>query len=477
MKVTKVMKHGKTRWRVNNPHGPNGKRQRRFFDSQAAAERWARERTKDQHSFGIHVAEMASQDRAALGYHLQRLKDAGWNLAAAVDFVLEHGRNPPSVSLANVVKEFLTAKRAGGLRRCYLRKLDASIHRFARGRENQPIAQITPVEIQEYISCNGWKPATMRSYLVDVKTLFSFAVKRKFLRENTADAVDLPRLDDKPPGILTPAETRAVLESCVDHEPDALAVLVLCLFAGLRRAEAERLDWSEISPEFIEVKAHKAKTRRRRLVSVSPQLRRWLDCARAVGAQLPAANYAGKLTRILEKAGLRDNWPQNALRHAFASYHLAKHRNENETASLMGSSPQMVFQHYREMVRPGEADEFFALLPPVDSKTRADSIRASRRAKVRRPPPKQRKVTLDHIAAVFDGGRVRASRKDAVFALMIACDCSKPSAYNALSPRGRFAAHLEEDSEGLMTWRPATLPGASLAAAATLPEVASPTGG
>ena len=54
------------------------------------------------------------------------------------------------------------------------------------------------------------------------------------------------------------------------------------------------------------VKAHKAKTRQRRLIPISPQLRAWLDCAREVGGQLPSVNYADKLKLILEKAELRE---------------------------------------------------------------------------------------------------------------------------------------------------------------------------
>src|SRR5882672_10294846 len=45
------------------------------------------------------------------------------------------------------------------------------------------------------------------------------------------------------------------------------------MFGGLRRSEAEQLEWTEISNEFVEVKAHKAKTRQRRLIRISPQLR------------------------------------------------------------------------------------------------------------------------------------------------------------------------------------------------------------
>jgi integrase len=45
--------------------------------------------------------------------------------------------------------------------------------------------------------------------------------------------------------------------------------------AGLRRAEIERLDWSEIDFEsgLIEVTAEKAKAARRRLVTMQPNLR------------------------------------------------------------------------------------------------------------------------------------------------------------------------------------------------------------
>lgn len=147
-------------------------------------------------------------------------------------------------------------------------------------------------------------------------------------------------------------------------------------FWGLRRSEAEKIEWGEISDEFIEVKAHKAKTRRRRLVPISSHLRAWLECARQIGGKLPSLNYADKFKRTLQKAGLRAGWPQNALRHSFASYHYAKYRNENETAALMGNSPQMIFAHYRELVRPALGDAFFALLPPADAVPRVRIARA-----------------------------------------------------------------------------------------------------
>jgi integrase len=132
--------------------------------------------------------------------------------------------------------------------------------------------------------------------------------------------VDLPRTDENPPGIISAAQATGLLDPCWDTEPDILPVLVLSLFSGVRRSEAEKVAGAEIGAEFIEIKAEKAKIRRRRLIPISTQLRAWLECACETGGKLPAINYADKFKRTLEKAALRAEWPQNALRHSFASY-------------------------------------------------------------------------------------------------------------------------------------------------------------
>jgi integrase len=448
MKIKKIVNHGKTRWRVNDPRGTDGKRQRKFFETKEDAERFARQQKADRHAYGAYFVSIPPSERAVLAYQMERLRKLGWTLPAAVDFIERHGKMPPSIKLGTVAAEFVAAKKNAGLRPRYLRTLRASINRFLINRREKGISDISASEIQEYIGGNGWADSTKRSYLVDVRTLFSFAEKRKYIAENPALAVDLPRLDEKPPGILTPDQARGLLDSCLDTEPDNLPVFVLSLFGGIRRSEAEKLEWAEIGAEFIEIKAEKAKTRRRRLIPISPQLRVWLDSARGIGGKLPAVNYADKLKRTLEKAGLRAEWPQNALRHSFASYHYAKYRNENDTAALMGNSPQMIFGHYREVVRPSDAEKFFNLMPPPDARARANWARS----KHRKMPPRAGKITTEIMSAVFNGGQLTLSRKDAVSVLCERSGCKVPSAYLALSEKGRFRSQLKE-TDGLLSWQ------------------------
>ena len=56
-------------------------------------------------------------------------------------------------------------------------------------------------------------------------------------------------------------------------------------------------------------------------------------------------------------------WPHNVTRHTFVSYHLAGGENAAKTALEAGHTEQMLFAHYRELVTPEAAAEFFAIFP------------------------------------------------------------------------------------------------------------------
>lgn len=56
-------------------------------------------------------------------------------------------------------------------------------------------------------------------------------------------------------------------------------------------------------------------------------------------------------------------WKHNALRHSFISYRVADIQNVAQVALEAGNSPQMIFKHYRELVRPAAAKEWFAIKP------------------------------------------------------------------------------------------------------------------
>lgn len=83
---------------------------------------------------------------------------------------------------------------------------------------------------------------------------------------------------DAPPEIFSVEELIALLAAAQETEADVLPMLVIGAFAGLRYAEIKRLDWSEVDLKrnFIEVKASKSKTARRRIIPIQPNLAAWL---------------------------------------------------------------------------------------------------------------------------------------------------------------------------------------------------------
>ena len=106
----------------------------------------------------------------------------------------------------------------------------------------------------------------------------------------------------------------------------------------------------------IEVTAKKSKTRRRRLIAVQPNLRAWL----ALEGELRAVS---PMTVRAEIRQSKVDWHHNVTRHSFVSYHLAQFQNAAKTALEAGHTEQMLFAHYRELVTPTTAAEFWAIRP------------------------------------------------------------------------------------------------------------------
>jgi hypothetical protein len=72
-------------------------------------------------------------------------------------------------------------------------------------------------------------------------------------------------------------------------------------------------------------------------------------------------NLHFRLNYLGDKAGI--GWRQNALSHSFASYRLAEIQDAAKVALEMGNSPAKLFRHYRELVTPDAAKEWFAIMP------------------------------------------------------------------------------------------------------------------
>lgn len=268
---------------------------------------------------------------------------------------------PPPVAPRRTVQEtgneLLVSKTRTGKSVRYLLEIRNSLSGLFKGRMLRAVHSITAEEIEAWSNRAGHSPRTRRNSITNARIFFSFAKSRGYVSENPALALELPPLDNKPVEIQTPEQVAAMLHTAQTHDRDIMRLLAVKYFAGLRSSEAVRLDESEIGAHYIEVKAAKCKTRRRRLVKISPTLRAWLD----VGGALPVLGWANRLSKVKRAAGVP--FPPNAARHSFCSYHLAQFENAAKTALEAGHSEAMLFAHYREIVTAEAAQVFWNIRP------------------------------------------------------------------------------------------------------------------
>jgi integrase len=202
-----------------------------------------------------------------------------------------------------------------------------------------------------------------------ISLLFSIAESRGIIDRNPVLRTSKPKLIDKSPEIFKVDELRSLLEAARQQAPDVLPMLAIGAFAGLRDAEIHRLHWDEVDlvRGHIEIKAAKAKTARRRIVLIQSNLAAWLLPYSGMTGSVVPANERNKVFSALKAAGLA-RWPANGLRHSFASYRLAAIHDAPRVASELGhTNPQLLYAHYRELVRPEEAERYWKIAPAAES--------------------------------------------------------------------------------------------------------------
>jgi len=204
------------------------------------------------------------------------------------------------VTVAELAREVVEAKRKDGRTPMYVADLKKRLARFCADFGKRPIAGITVEELDDWLRGLDCSPKTRMNFRANVGVLFSYAERRRMIDSNPILRTARPKLADLPPEIFTVDELAALLNAASTRAPDVVPMLAIGAFAGVREAEIKRLDWSEVDQRrgHIEVKSSKAKSARRRIVEMQPNLREWLrPYAEMTGGVVPA-NSRKKLDHL-----------------------------------------------------------------------------------------------------------------------------------------------------------------------------------
>jgi integrase len=340
---------------------------RKFFKTRSEADAEAvRQRTLlERHSreaIGLSPREMSDFITAR-----KKLAEYGDTINEAVKFRVDYFERirRSGVTIAQLAEEVLAAKQRDGRAPMYLVDLRKRLARFCTEFGSRPIAAITIEELDNWLRDLPLSPKSRANFRANIGVLFSYASNRRIIDFNPIRHTAKPKLPDNPPEIFAVDELRGLLEAARCGETDVVPMLAIGALAGLREAEIQRLDWSEVDlvRGHIEVTAAKAKSARRRIVPIQPNLAAWLQPYSGMRGRVVPAGARRKLARVRRAAKL-SRWPTNGLRHSFASYRLAAIHDAPRVAMELGhTSPQMLFSTYREVVRPEEAERFWRIAP------------------------------------------------------------------------------------------------------------------
>lgn len=405
VKIYRITNKGRRSFMVS--YFSEGKRKQKMFADFDEAYHEAKAAAKDVNNGDLNALNLPSSQRVTCIHAMQALEPTGvaldlaareyaaaWALLGGAGSLVEAAREYakrnlhrlPTKLVPDAVEEMLEAKQKEGASEEYLKILRVYLNKFSVAFKS-PLRSLTTGDVADFLRNMSGSPRSKNNARQTLGALFKFGKERGWLPRDHDGIGLVPKFKQKAGAIeiFTPWE----LVQFLNHVRDELVPFVaIGAFAGLRHAEIERLDWSEVrlADRFIEVTAAKAKTASRRLVPITDNLAKWLTPhVKKTGTVVPFENVNKQLGWLVRdtnkglkaeaKAAGRNpkdapqlRWKKNGLRHSFISYRLADIQSAAQVALEAGNSPQIIFQHYRELVRPKDAKSWFSITPGEDGK-------------------------------------------------------------------------------------------------------------
>lgn len=315
------------RWKVDIRSHFAGKRIRRFFETEAEA--WAE---------GVRLTEKIQTK----GTSSIEDETGGMSVAVAVRLWMREAEGKSKSHSDKIIKmgEMINARFRG------------------------PISAIEPYGVQNWLKSMTGSETSKAGFFRYARMFFRWARGARFIADNPMDGARSPRATPLR-NVLTTEQMLAFLDS--DMPDDIRALMLLGGFAGLRTIEVARMNWEDIQPQQIHVRADVSKQH-------EGMLERIVDMTEPL--QKRASFFADKKGRIVKgslealyerrrKVALRlgwNGWPDNALRHSFATYHLARCGNAGLTAYQMGhTDTKMVLRVYAVPAKMADWEKWWAI--------------------------------------------------------------------------------------------------------------------
>jgi len=289
----------------------------------------------------------------------------------AARFYVRNNRVQNFCSLSEAVELFLTdlVQREAG--RPYCCNADGVLAKLVgRFDGDAGVEEVSAQKLQEWMSGLKLAPVTKQTHRKFVRLFFAMALDRGWVSIDPSARLRVPRVVEGEPGILSVEDVVKVFDHAQAHSPELVVYLALGFFAGMRTSAICRLSREDVDFEQrgILMPGVKHKTGRRFFVDGFPvNLWVWLQTRGQIGIdpwEISSRNWNRWRSRLAEDAGVV--WLRNAMRHSFASYHVAAFGSADKTATLLThQGSHILYKHYRGNATRGDGERFFRIVPEV----------------------------------------------------------------------------------------------------------------
>jgi len=340
-----------------------GKRRVKDFPTRSAANAFAVAKRREMKEYG--QATITEEERAVL--ILARAK--GLSVARLREWVNNASeQSEKAVSLLDSLEHWLRTGERRNLRERTLRGHRDAVAGYLRWTKSKTLADVMASDVVTYLHARYASDQTRRTRKGSIAAWLRWCASQGWIQAEVAEGITWTstKTDERRVGILTPEQTAALMQEAPRQYWSAWALL---LFAGVRPAEVQRMEWSAVDFEgwTITIEGAVSKTRSfRRLHDLPDNLWAWLEAEpKKNGAIAPAnaRNAAQALRNARQRAGIVE-WPHDAMRHSFGSY--GYHRGLEWVVDTMGhvAGFRTFVRHYKGAASKGAADQYFAILPP-----------------------------------------------------------------------------------------------------------------
>jgi len=247
--------------------------------------------------------------------------------------------------------------------------------RFLRANKLTSIAETDTPAILKYLLKLRDQGLCIRSrarHLVTIRGLYRFAVQEKFLKNDPARLIELPKSGVKLPDVLSFDEIKKLLESPDTSTPKGLrdaSMIELLYAAGLRVSELIHVKMAEINLEagFVRVLGKGEKERvvpigsharekiqtyvsRSRPKLLKEHVSAYLFVARA-GKPMTRQGFWKLLKRYSAQVGIQKEITPHSLRHSFASHLLEGGADLRAVQMMLGHVDISTTQIYTHVAR------------------------------------------------------------------------------------------------------------------------------